>query len=87
MKKLIIKYIITGFIAAGITLLVTEKETSPQTKVFVSDSSAQIKNCIEVWSKYGYKVKSLTPQSVSIAIGSIGASREVKGDVILVMEK
>ena len=74
--------IFTALISA-IFLLSFTSEHKTDTKVFVSKNAGSIKNNIELYSKYGYTVKSITAQSV--AVGDMFYS--TNGDLILIMEK
>lgn len=73
----------------------TSKPTTPTIKCFISNDMNIIKVAIESWSKYGYSIKSITPQSISTSINTHPSSgghtepshRTEKGDILLVMEK
>lgn len=72
----------------------TETKVVTETKCFVNQNSGTIKMYIELYAKQGFTVKQLISQSVSISINgyynsisSTGHYRELRGDIILVLEK
>ena len=74
----------------------TETKVVTETKCFVNQNSGTIKMYIELYAKQGFTVKQLVSQSVSTAIdehyhykGMTNGYgyRELKGDIILVLEK
>ena len=76
-----------------LTLFVAAKlpEIKPiDVKVTSSNDAQYIAKYIGIWSKLGYKVHSLTPQSVSTSITQYYGRpeyRDIKGDLILIMTK
>lgn len=72
----------------------TETNVVTETKCFVNQNSGTIKMYIELYAKQGFTVKQLISQSVSTSINgyynsisSTGHYRELRGDIILVLEK
>lgn len=75
----------------------TETKIVTDTKCFVNQNMSTIKMYIEIYAKQGYTVKQLISQNVSTSIddyyhhhvGGIsgGYYRDIKGDIILVIEK
>ncbi len=84
MKKQIIAVLIFCFSAIYIGLFMGSSETSYQAPlVFVSKDAKAIQKTIALWASSGYKVQSISCQSVTI--GDVWATD--KGDIILVMTR
>ncbi len=72
----------------------TETKIVTDTKCFVNQNTSTIKVYIDSYAKQGYTVKQLISQSVSTSIdehyyykNSSNGNRDLKGDIILVLEK
>ncbi len=69
----------------------TETKIVTDTKCFVHQNMSMIKMYVESYSKYGYTVKLITSQNVSISTTDNAHAdfnkKEMKGDIILVIEK
>lgn len=93
MKKLLLNNSGIASIIIGILFIICVSFTSEykkETKIFVSNNAQTIKTVIEGWTKYGYEVESITPQSVSNSFGGEGCFGKyeiIKGDMILIMIK
>lgn len=76
-----------------LTLFVAAKlPNQNDTKVWISDDIKYIKIQIETYSKFGYKIQSITAQSVGISesvcqLTHAHELNKVKGDLILIMSK
>lgn len=93
-----IKALFIVLIAIVSTLLLSSYDKDKGAKgldvvTVVSDDINVINANVKAYSKYGYKVVCITPQSVSTSINSyinrnyINTYRDIKGDLILVMQK
>lgn len=95
-----IKALFIVLIAIVSTLLLSSYDKDKEAKgldvvTVVSDDINVINANVKAYSKYGYKIVCITPQSVSTSVNSNGYHlytytkpyRDIKGDLILVMQK
>lgn len=65
----------------------TETKIVTETKCFVNNSMSTIKVYVDSYCKNGYTVKSIVSQNISISMGGLHDYAEMKGDIILILEK
>lgn len=65
----------------------TETKVITETVSFVNQNMSTIKVYIDSYAKQGYTVKLIISQNVSVTRGGLHQYSEMKGDIILVMER
>lgn len=59
---------------------------TPKLHTLVSNDMKMIEKDIIIWSKFGFEIKEIVPQSVSISTDAYN-KESIKGDILLVMIK
>lgn len=79
---------IACIITAGLITAATMDNKNRETICFTSPYPDKVKEFIETKSKEGYTYKDGFSQSISTSVASVAEKqRDVKGDIIIVMEK
>lgn len=65
----------------------TETKVITETVSFVNQNMSTIKIYLDSYAKQGYTVKLIISQNVSVTRGGLHQYSEMKGDIILVMER
>lgn len=79
------KILIILLIAAMSCTLLSLKEPGHKTVSFVSNDLKIIQKLVESYSRLGFEVESITPQSISVI--RYNGSATTKGDILLIMKK